>query len=142
MAYNVLVVDDSLSMRSVIKKTIRATGIAVQEFYEAANGIEALDILRNHWLDIILLDYNMPKMDGMELLRIIKEDELLRTVPVVVTSVEGSRGRVNAFLENGAVGYIKKPFTPEEARDKLSNVLGVNQYGEEPPVGGDENFDF
>jgi two-component system chemotaxis response regulator CheY len=126
----------------VIKKTIRATGIAVQEFHEAANGIEALDILKNHWLDIILLDYNMPKMDGMELLRIIKKDELLRTVPVVVTSVEGSRGRVNAFLENGAVAYIKKPFTPEEARDKLNNVLGVNQYGEEPPVEGDENFDF
>ena len=142
MAYNVLVVDDSLSMRSVIKKTIQATGIEVKEFYEAANGIEALDILKNHWLDIILLDYNMPGMDGMELLRVIKKDELLRTVPVVVTSVEGSRSRVNAFLENGAVGYIKKPFTPEEARDKLNNVLGVNQYGQEPPVGGYENLDF
>ena len=142
MAYNVLVVDDSLSMRSVIKKTIRATGVAVKEFYEAANGIEALDVLKNHWLDIILLDYNMPGMDGMELLRVIKKDELLRTVPVVVTSVEGSRSRVNAFLENGAAGYIKKPFTPETARDKIYDVLGVNQYGEKPLFGGDENLDF
>lgn len=142
MAYNVLVVDDSSSMRSVIKKTIRATGIDVNDFYEAANGIEALETLNTHWLDIILLDYNMPGMDGMELLCEIKKDELLKTIPVVVTSVEGSRKRVEAFLEHGAAEYIKKPFTPEEAREKLNKVLGVNPNGEEKPVPGDENLDF
>ena len=142
MAYNVLVVDDSASMRMVIKKTIRATGIDVKEFYESANGIEALEALNTHWIDIILLDYNMPGMDGMEFLREIKKDELLNTIPVVVMSVEGSRKRVDAFLENGAAGYIKKPFTPETARDKLNKVLGVDPHGEEESVTGDENLDF
>jgi len=142
MAYRVLVVDDSLSMRSVIKKTIRATGIEVDEFYEAANGIEAIDVLKTHWIDIILIDYNMPGMDGMELLLEIKKDELLKTVPIVVTSVEGSQKRIGEFLENGADGYIKKPFTPEEAREKLSKVLGVNPNGEKKTVTGDEILDF
>lgn len=142
MAYRVLVVDDSLSMRSVIKKTIRASGIEVEEFYEAANGIEALDTLKSHWLDIILIDYNMPGMDGMELLREIKSDKLLETVPVVVTSVEGSRKRINAFLECGADGYIKKPFTPEEAREELNRVLGANLYEEGRNAKGDEGLDF
>ena len=142
MAYKVLVVDDSGSMRSVIKKTILASGIEVAEFHEAANGVEALRALRSRWLDIILTDYNMPGMDGMELLKEIKKDDVLKTIPVVITSVEGSQARVSAFFENGAAGYIKKPFTPEEARDKLNNILGVSSHGETKPAEGDEGLDF
>jgi len=142
MVYNVLVVDDSRTMRSVIKKTILASGIAVDEFFEAANGIEALAILRKHRFDIILTDFNMPHMDGMELLRELKNDDQLRTIPVVVTSVEGSRRRVDAFMAQGAAGYIKKPFTPEQARDKLNHVLGVNSNGETKTAAGGESLDF
>lgn len=142
MAYNVLVVDDSLAMRSVIKKTILASGIDVEEFYEAANGIEALAISRNNRLDIILTDFNMPHMDGMELLRELKKNAQLKTIPVVVTSVEGSRKRVDTFMALGAAGYISKPFTPEEARDKLNHVLGVTLNGEEKTAASGEGFDF
>ena len=142
MVYNVLVVDDSPSMRSVIKKTILASGIDVDEFYEAADGVEALAALRKHRLDIILTDFNMPHMDGMELLQIIKRDDQLKNIPVVVTSVEGSRKRVDAFMEKGAAGYIKKPFTPEEARDTLNYVLGVNPNGETKTAASGENLDF
>jgi two-component system chemotaxis response regulator CheY len=142
MAFNILIVDDSLSMRSVIKKTIQATGIEVEKFYEAGNGKEALDVLRSQWLDIILLDYHMPGMDGMQLLCELQKDELLKTVPVVITSVEGSQKRMYEFLENGAAGYIKKPFTPEETRDKLNKVLGVISNGEEESAAGDEELDF
>lgn len=142
MAYNVLVVDDSLAMRSVIKKTILASGIDVEEFYEAADGVEALATLRHHRLDIILTDFNMPRMDGMQLLQEIKKDDQLKTIPVVVTSVEGSRKRVEAFMARGAAGYISKPFTPEEARDKLNHVLGVNPNGETKTATSGENLDF
>jgi two-component system chemotaxis response regulator CheY len=142
MSYKVLVVDDSLTMRSVIKKTILASGIDVDEFFEASNGVEALAVLRSHRPDMILTDFNMPQMDGMELLRELKADEQLKAIPVVVTSVEGSRSRVDAFMAQGAAGYIKKPFTPEEARDKLNYVLGVKPHGEAKFAERGESLDF
>jgi two-component system chemotaxis response regulator CheY len=142
MAYIVLVVDDSPAMRSVIKKTILASGIDVEEFYEAADGVEALAIVRHHRLDIILTDFNMPHMDGMELLQELKKDDQLKAIPVVVTSVEGSRKRVDAFTAEGAVGYIKKPFTPEEARDKFNHALGVNSDGKTKAASSGESLDF
>ena len=142
MAYNVLVVDDSRAMRAVIKKTVLASGIEVNEFYEAANGIEALATLRNHRPDIILTDFNMPHMDGMELLQELKRDDQLKIIPVVVTSVEGSQKRVDAFMAQGAAGYIKKPFTPEDARDILNHALGANPNGETKTAAGSESLDF
>ena len=142
MTYNVLVVDDSPAMRSVIKKTILASGIDVDEFFEAGDGVEALATLRNHRLDIILTDFNMPQMDGMELLLELKNDDQLKNIPVVITTVEGSRKRVDAFMAKGAAGYITKPFTPEEVRDKLNHVLGVNSNGERKTAASSEGIDF
>lgn len=142
MAYNVLVIDDSRTMRSVIKKTILASGIDVDEFYEAANGIEALASLKKHRPDIILTDFNMPQMDGMELLQELKRDDQLKIIPVIVTSVEGSRKRLDAFIAQGAAGYIKKPFTPEEVRDILNHALGVKSDGETKTAASGENLDF
>jgi two-component system chemotaxis response regulator CheY len=142
MAYNVLVVDDSLPMRSVIKKTIKASGFKVGKLFEASNGREALDLLREEWLDLVLIDYNMPDMNGLELISEMKKDELLKSIPVIMTTVEGSQQRVKEFLEKGAADYIKKPFTPEETRDKLYKVMGGTANGEESPDTGDEDFDF
>ncbi|MGD9245939.1 MAG: response regulator, partial [Desulfobacterales bacterium] len=67
MAYNILIVDDSTPMRAVIKKIVKASGFNVGEFFEATNGREALDILNQEWLDLVLTDYNMPDMNGLEL---------------------------------------------------------------------------
>lgn len=142
MAYNVLVVDDSLPMRSVIKKTIKASGFKVGKLFEASNGREALDLLREEWLDLVLIDYNMPDMNGLELISEMKKDELLKSIPIIMTTVEGSQQRVKEFLEKGAADYIKKPFTPEEIRDKLYKVMGGTANGEESPDTGDEDFDF
>ncbi len=142
MAFNVLVVDDSLPMRSVIKKTIKASGFKVGQFIDASNGKEALDILKEQWLDLVLTDYNMPDMNGLELISAMKKDEVLRTIPVVVITTEGSRQRVEAFMEEGAADYIKKPFTPEEIRKKLNHLMGETEDGEGSPDNGDEAFDF
>lgn len=140
MAYRILVVDDSSPMRAVIIKTIKAAGYAEAEFREAGNGREALEQVRDEWLDIIVTDYNMPDMDGMELLATLKQDNLLSTVPVLVVTTEGSRSRVEEFLEKGAAGYIKKPFTPEEIREQLVLILGeADDAGFE---GSDDGFDF
>lgn len=140
MAYRILVVDDSSPMRAVIIKTIKAAGYAEAEFREAGNGREALEQVRDDWLDIIVTDYNMPDMDGMELLATLKQDNLLSTVPVLVVTTEGSRSRVEEFIEKGAAGYIKKPFTPEEIREQLVLILGeADDAGFE---GSDDGFDF
>lgn len=124
MAYNVLIVDDSLPMRAVVKKTITASGFTVGRFFDAGNGKEALEILRQEWLDLVVTDYNMPDMNGLELLGHMKADEILKTIPVVVVTTEGSQQRVKEFMDGGAADYIRKPFTPEEIRNKLSRIMG------------------
>ena len=142
MEYNVLIVDDSLPMRSVIKKAIKVSGFRVDKFFYASDGKEALNILHNEWLDLVIADYNMPNMNGLELVGEMKKDELLGTIPVVIITTEGSQQRMEAFMEKGAADYIKKPFTPEEIREKLNRIMGETEDGEGSPDTSDETFDF
>ena len=141
MSYSILIVDDSLPMRSVIKKTIRAAGYGKSEFMEAANGKEALTLLKNNWVDMVLTDHNMPVMSGLELIRAVKADELLKTIPMVVISTEGDESRIRDFMEGGAVGYLAKPFTAEAIRDLIVKFLGEASYDEDDND-GNENLDF
>ncbi|PKN25108.1 MAG: response regulator [Deltaproteobacteria bacterium HGW-Deltaproteobacteria-21] len=141
MAYNVLIVDDSLPMRAVVKKTIMASGFMVGMFYDAGNGKEALEILSREWMDLVVTDYNMPDMNGLELLSHMKADEILKTIPVVVITTEGSQQRVREFMEGGAADYIRKPFTPEEIRNKLSRIMGETDGTGDTRI-SDETLDF
>lgn len=141
MAYNVLIVDDSLPMRAVVKKTITASGFMVGKFYDAGNGKEALEILSREWMDLVVTDYNMPDMNGLELLSHMKADEILKTIPVVVITTEGSQQRVREFMEGGAADYIRKPFTPEEIRNKLSRIMGETDGTGDTRI-SDEALDF
>ena len=142
MAYKVLIVDDSLPMRSVVKKTIKASGFKVSQFFDASNGEEALNILRKEWLDLVLTDYNMPDMNGLELIEEMKKDEELKTIPVVMVTTEGSQQRVEEFMEKGVADYIKKPFTPEEVRNKLNRIMGETEDGKGNLDISDEDLDF
>ncbi len=141
MSYSILIVDDSLPMRSVIKKTIKAAGFGQSEFLEAANGKEALTLLKNNWVDMVMTDHNMPVMNGLDFIRAVHADELLKTIPVVVVSTEGDESRIKEFLDGGAVGYIAKPFAAEAIRDLIVKFLGEVSYDEES-VEGNENLDF
>jgi len=142
MAYNILIVDDSSPMRAVIKKVIRASGFDVGTFFDAANGAEALALLDEHWLDLVLTDHNMPDMDGLTLLRKMKADGDMATIPVVMVTTEGSHERVDTFLANGAAAYIRKPFTPEAIRQTLNTLLGEPEDGQGSTGEGDEGLDF
>ncbi len=124
MSYKMLVVDDSLPMRSIIIRSIKASGFTEAEFLEAANGKEALEVLRNEWLDLVITDYNMPDMNGMELIQEMKKDDILNAIPVLVVTTEGSKQKVDEFITRGAAGYVKKPFTPEAIRSELIKILG------------------
>lgn len=143
MSFNVLIVDDSRSMRAVIKKTISMSGFKMDQCVEAGNGREALDVLAKAWVDVIISDINMPEMNGLELLEELKKDSLLKAIPAIVISTEGSEKRIQDAYDLGARGFIKKPFLPEEIKKVLYEVIGVSDEGKyEEDKGDDDTFDF
>ena len=127
MAFNVLIVDDSSSMRSVIKKTLEMSGFDVGQFFEAGNGREALAVLEKEWADIILTDLHMPEMDGMTFLKALQKQALVSTTPVVVVTTEGREDLIEELLGLGAKACIKKPFRPEEIKKTLMDILGMDE---------------
>ncbi len=141
MAVNILIVDDSLPMRSVIIKTIKASGFGAVNFYQAADGIKALEILKDEWMDLVITDYNMPDMNGAELISEMKKDDELRSIPAIVVTTEGSRKKIQEFTEKGAAGYVKKPFTPEAIREQLTLLLG-EMHDENSNENSDDDLDF
>jgi len=141
MAYKMLVVDDSLPMRMIIIRTIKASGFQETEFLQAGNGAEALKLLGKEWLDLVITDYNMPDMNGMELIQEMKKDDILKAIPVLVVTTEGSKQKVDEFIEKGASGYVKKPFTPEAIRLEINKILGEPEHEGSLDSSGDD-FDF
>jgi len=120
----VLIVDDSSVMRTFIRRIIVLSGMEDAVFLEAPDGYEALRLLREQWVDVVLTDINMPTMDGEELVRCLAADDLLKSVPVVIVSTDGTERRMKQMLALGARGYVKKPFLPETLRGELERVLG------------------
>src|SRR5574338_1188109 len=113
MSSRLLIVDDSPVMRSFVKRVITISGFPVGEIVEAANGEEALAKLRQQPADLVLIDINMPVMDGEELIRRMKADTPLQRIPIVVVSTDATHHRVETLLHLGARGYLVKPFPPE-----------------------------
>jgi len=142
MAFNVLIVDDSSVMRSVLKKTVQMCGFKLGELLEAADGKQALQVLKENWVDLVLTDYNMPNMNVLELIEEMKKDEVLSKIPVVVITTEGSEEKIRTFMEKGASDYLQKPFTPEEVRTKLNRLMGVPDEENGDAEGSDEGLDF
>jgi len=126
MAFNILVVDDSMSMRAIIKKVIGMSGFDVGEIAEAANGLEALAKLEDFWADVVLSDIHMPEMDGVELLKKIKSNPMTEALPVIMITTESRDEVISEALGIGAAGYIKKPFRPEDIKALLGDILGEN----------------
>jgi two-component system chemotaxis response regulator CheY len=130
MSFNVMIVDDSGAMRSVIKKVITISGFKMSLCMEAGNGREALERLQGNRVDVIVSDINMPEMGGIELLRALSQDVLYRSIPVIIVSAEGSSERMKEALDRGAKGFIKKPFLPEDIRNVLHGVIGAETDSE------------
>ncbi|MBN1517792.1 response regulator [Candidatus Sumerlaeota bacterium] len=128
MPLSVLLVDDSKTVRSVIAKALRLAQLPVHEVYEASNGQEALDVLEEHWIDIVFADINMPVMNGIEMVDRMNADGLMKTVPVVVVSTEGSQTRIEELRRKGVRDYVRKPFAPEEIREVVDKILGAPNH--------------
>jgi two-component system, chemotaxis family, chemotaxis protein CheY len=126
MGTTILIVDDSQTMRKIIMRTITMAGVSVGEMVGAEDGEKALEILRNKAVDIVITDINMPIMDGIAMIERMDDDEVLRKVPVVVISTEGSEAKIERLAGKNVRAYIRKPFSPELIRDTLQTVLGVS----------------
>jgi len=130
MAFNLLIVDDSSSMRTVVKKIVGLTGLQTNQILEADNGLKALDVLGGNWIDAVILDINMPEMNGLELLQRMSEEPLMKNIPVVMMTTDASEAHMKTAFELGAKGFIRKPFVPEELRKMLLEVLGFDDRGD------------
>ncbi len=124
MAFHFMVVDDSPAMREFIVRVIELSGLDVGTCIQASNGQEALDLVRANWVDIVLTDLNMPVMNGEQFVSSMHEDEMLRTIPVLVISADGSERLVERIISLGAKGYLSKPFSPETLRRSMEPLLG------------------
>jgi two-component system, chemotaxis family, chemotaxis protein CheY len=114
-----LIVDDSSVMRKIIERTLRQAGLDPLVVHEAGSGAEGLDLLRECEVDLILSDINMPSMDGLEFLRQIKALNLAPGVPVIMITTESSEEHVRQAIQDGARGYIRKPFTAEQVKERV-----------------------
>ncbi len=125
MALNILIVDDSKTIRSILSKTLRLTSLEINQIFEAGNGKEAMECLQANWIDLVLTDLNMPVMTGVELVGAMAADDLLRDVPVIVVSTDGSSTRIEELKEKGVLEYVRKPFTPEAIGTIVDKIMGV-----------------
>ncbi len=127
MSLNLLIVDDSVTIRTVIAKAIGISNAPVNEIQFAANGQEALNILAKSFVDLVLVDINMPVMNGVEMIEKMRADDHLKTIPVVVVSTEGSSTRLEELKAKGVKAFIRKPFTPESIYKVIREA--TNAYG-------------
>jgi two-component system, chemotaxis family, chemotaxis protein CheY len=111
-------------MRKIVERSLRQAGIELTKVLEAGNGVEALCILKENRVDLILCDINMPVMDGLEFVKQLSSVENAKGVPVVMITTEGSESHVVQALSCGARGYIRKPFTPDQVKEHVIPILG------------------
>ena len=123
MDSDVLVVDDSAAIRKILTRVLRQTGMAIQTIYEAGDGEEALAVMAQHRIDLVLSDINMPKMDGLQLLASLKASPQWQRIPVVMITTEGGETKVAEAVRLGAAGYVRKPFTADQIKEKLVGIL-------------------
>lgn len=125
MGMNVLIVDDSALTRKAIRRIVDMIDLDTEQIFEAENGIEALKILNESQIKLVLADLNMPEMGGIEMIYHMRGNEATRDIPVVIVSTESSTTVIEGLLADGAKDYLHKPFTPEEFREVLTRAVGV-----------------
>ena len=122
MSKQVLVVDDSAMMRKIVIKGIKSCGWDVA-ITEASDGVEGLEKFTQGTFNLVLSDWNMPNMSGIDMVRAIREKDPEKKVPIIMVTTEGSSDKVKEAVLAGANNYLAKPFTEEKLKEKLSSIL-------------------
>lgn len=128
MAFSVLIVDDSPSMRKIIRRVISLSGFKMKSCLEAGDGLEALKALDGVNVDVVLTDINMPNMNGEELVQRLAADPARCAIPILVISTDRSEERMRKMIMLGACGYVTKPFVPETLGAALKQIVGKAAY--------------
>ncbi|MBN1806367.1 MAG: response regulator [Sedimentisphaerales bacterium] len=128
MSLNILIVDDSSLTRKAIRRIIDMLSLGVGEVLEAENGSEALKVLDEANINLVLADLNMPEMTGIEMIYRMKDKATTKDIPVVLVTTESSTTRIDGLLANGAKAYLHKPFTPEEFKKVITQAVGVPSH--------------
>ncbi len=123
MPLDVLIVDDSAAIRKILHRVLVQAEVPLGKVLEASDGLEALAKLKTETVGLILSDINMPNMDGIEFLSKLKDDPSFKSVPILMVTTEGSQAKVMQALELGATGYVRKPFTAEQIKEKLAGLI-------------------
>ncbi|MGC2660567.1 MAG: response regulator [Bryobacteraceae bacterium] len=123
MPLDVLIVDDSAAIRKILQRVLRQTDVPIGEVFEAGDGVEALNVMNTRKVGLVLSDINMPNMDGLQLLGEIKSKSEWKAIPIVMITTEGSHNKVVEAVNLGASGYVRKPFTAEQIKEKLIGLI-------------------
>jgi len=123
MKWQILIVDDSNVVKAVLMKALDESGAPVRKVFDASNGRDALEILKHESIDLVFADINMPVMTGVELVEHMADDPALKSVPVIMISTEGSVSRREYLKSKGVRAYIRKPFTAEQIRTVVREVM-------------------
>ena len=123
MAVDVLIVDDSAAIRKILQRVLMQAEVPLGQVFEAGDGLQALEMLKTQSINLILSDINMPNMDGIQLLGQIKANAAWRNMPVIMITTEGSQAKVMEAVQLGAAGYVRKPFTADQIKEKLVGLI-------------------
>ncbi len=123
MAKDILIVDDSAAIRKILQRVLRQADVPMGDIYEAGDGVEALAALKDHKIGLVLSDINMPNMDGLQLLSQIRASAEHKELPVLMITTEGSQAKVMEAVNLGANGYVRKPFTADQIKEKLTGIV-------------------
>jgi len=118
---NVLVVDDFATMRRIIKNVLKQIGFT--KILEADDGTTALAVLKKNKVDLIISDWNMPKMTGLDLLKKVRGEESTKSIPFVMVTAEAQKDNVLQAVQAGVSNYVVKPFTADAIKEKLTRVF-------------------
>lgn len=124
MAGSLLIIDDSSTMRKIIMRTIRMSGVRFDSTTEAENGLQGFEKLSSEPYDVVLCDVNMPELNGLEMVKKVRAElPGCKNTKIIMVTTESSQEFITNALKSGADGYISKPFTPEKFQQKLAPLL-------------------
>jgi len=122
MSINVLIVDDSSTMRKIVQRNLKQTGLDLGEIFQAGDGQEGLAILNQETVSLVLSDWNMPNMDGLGMVEAIRANEAWSHIQIIMITTEGGEAKVQEAVAAGANGYVKKPFTADDLEAQLTST--------------------
>ena len=123
MALDVLIVDDSSAIRKILMRVLAQTDLKLGDVFEAADGVDAIKVLEANKVGLVLSDINMPNMDGLQLLTSVRARPEWNGIPIIMITTEGNQAKVMEAVQLGAQGYVRKPFTAEQIKEKISSCL-------------------